>query len=120
MILGRITGADTSLSFFLSFFLSLFRSKARRKEVSDLERQLLREKRKSDAFEKTVICDFGRVEPIAIGRSRLFFLNKRRKDDDGNQKRSTNNNNRRQFDAFRRLLLKNVSEEDEAAFGEGV
>ena len=34
-------------------------------------------------------------------------------DDDKSQKRNINS---RRFDAFRRLLLKNVSEEDEAAF----
>ena len=51
---GENYGALTSLSF--SSFFFFLQIEARRKEVSDLERQLLKEKRKSEAFEKTVIA----------------------------------------------------------------
>ena len=106
---GENYGADNSFFLSLSFFLQI---EARRKEVSDLERQLLKEKRKSDAFEKTVIAISDEWNQLQSAFETL--LSQQKEEDDG-QKRS-NNNNRRQFDAFRRLLLKNVSEEDEAAF----
>ena len=107
---GENYGADIFLFLSLSFFLQI---EARRKEVSDLERQLLKEKRKSEVFEKTVIAISDEWNQLQSAFETLLEQNFAITDDDKSQKRNINS---RRFDAFRRLLLKNVSEEDEAAF----
>ena len=84
---GENYGADIFLFLSLSFFLQI---EARRKEVSDLERQLLKEKRKSEVFEKTVIAISDEWNQLQSAFETLLEQNFAITDDDKSEKRNIN------------------------------
>ena len=87
---------------------------ARRKEVSDVERELEREKKKSARFEKTCVLiskEWNEIQSAFETVLEKHDDNAARSDD-----ATTKRKNNRRLDAFRSVLLRNVSEEDEKEF----
>jgi len=114
------------LTFSLSLSLALVartQIEARRKEVSDLERQLAIEKKKSELFAKTVAAISSEWNELQSAFETLLDGGGGEGNNGSaavasNEDNSENKKRRNRgvvFDAFRKLLLRNVSEEDEKA-----